>query len=474
LFRSYFLLPKKPHIFDRRAILFSPGVKKTLETIRDKFSTHFGFQMVLANISWLFLDKILRMTVGLFVVAWVARYLGPMRFGLLNYSIALVGLFLALAKLGLDGIIVRDIVRTPEDSDDILGTSFALKLGGSILLLAAACLAASLLRPGDRVILTMTFLVALGYLLKTFETIEFFFRAKVKSKYAVLAGSGAFLFNTAFRIILILTGGGVVLFAAATTLEAMTWAFGLVLAYRYYGRKLTDWRVNFKTGRRLLAESWPAFLSIIFAHIYLQVDQVMLGQMISDSAVGLYGAVVRISTAWYFFAMAVTWSVQASVVRAKERGEQFYATRMQDLFTSMALTSYAIALPIAFLARPLMNIIFGPSYLQAAPVLSIHILASVFVFVGVSRGLYVTNESLYKFDMVSNMSAAIANVLLNLFFIPRYGIIGAAWATLISYFLTFVGTSFLHPATRGIFRMQVRSLLLLDVKRFLSRKQVNS
>jgi PST family polysaccharide transporter len=121
-----------------------------------------------------------------------------------------------------------------------------------------------------------------------------------------------------------------------------------------------------------------------------------------------------------------------------------------------------------------MNIIFGPSYLQAAPVLSIHILASVFVFVGVSRGLYVTNESLYKFDMVSNMSAAIANVLLNLFFIPRYGIIGAAWATLISYFLTFVGTSFLHPATRGIFRMQVRSLLLLDVKRFLSRKQVNS
>ena len=196
--------------------------------------------MVLANISWLFLDKILRMTVGLFVVAWVARYLGPMRFGLLNYSIALVGLFLALAKLGLDGIIVRDIVRTPEDTDDILGTSFALKLGGSILLLAAACLAASLLRPGDRIILTMTFLVALGYLLKTFETIEFFFRAKVKSKYAVFAGSGAFLFNTAFRIILILTGGGVILFAAATTLEATIWAIGLVLAYRSYGRKLSN------------------------------------------------------------------------------------------------------------------------------------------------------------------------------------------------------------------------------------------
>jgi Na+-driven multidrug efflux pump len=102
-----------------------------------------------------------------------------------------------------------------------------------------------------------------------------------------------------------------------------------------------------------------------------------------------------------------------------------------------------------------------------------HILASGFVFMGVSRGLYVTNESLYKFDMVSNMTAAIANVLLNLLFIPRYGILGAAWATLISYFLTYVGTSSLYPPTRDIFRMQVRSLLFLDVKRFLSRKQLN-
>lgn len=428
--------------------------------------------MVLANISWLFLDKILRMTVGIFVVAWVARYLGPMRFGLLNYSIALVGLFLALAKLGLDGIIVRDIVRTSVEADKLLGTSFALKLAGSVLLVVAACLAATLLRPGDRIILTMTFLVALGYLLKPFEIIEFFFRAEVKSKYAVFAGSGAFLFNAAFRIILILAGGGVILFAAATTLEAAIGTVGLILAYRYYGRRLTDWRINFQTGRRLLAESWPAFLSVIFAHIYLQVDQVMLGQMISDSAVGLYGAAVRVSTVWYFIPMAVTWSVQASVVRAKERGELFYATRMQDLFTTMALTAYAISIPIAFLARPFVRLVFGPDYFQAAPVLSVHILASVFVFIGVSRGLYITNESLFKFDMLSNMTAAIANVLLNLLFIPKFGIMGAAWATLISYSITYVGTSCLYHRTRGIFRMQVRSLLLLDMVRFLSRKQV--
>ena len=194
----------------------------------------------MANIGWLFLDKILRMTVGLFVVAWVARYLGPLRFGLLNYSIALVGLFLALAKLGLDGIIVRDIVRAPDEADEILGTAFALKFAGSVLLIIAACLAASLLRPGDKIIFLMTFLVALGYFFKPFETIEFFFRAEVKSKYAVFAGSGAFLLTAALRIALVLAGSSVIFFAAATILEAAAGAAGLIIAYHYFGKRVSS------------------------------------------------------------------------------------------------------------------------------------------------------------------------------------------------------------------------------------------
>lgn len=63
------------------------------------------------NTSWLFGEKILRMAVGLFVGVWLARYLGPEQFGLFSYAQSFVGLFIAIATFGLDGIVVRETVK---------------------------------------------------------------------------------------------------------------------------------------------------------------------------------------------------------------------------------------------------------------------------------------------------------------------------------------------------------------------------
>lgn len=73
-----------------------------------RFTLHPGFRRYFVNTSWLFAEKILRMVVGLIVGVWVARYLGPERYGLLNYAMSFVGLFSAIATLGLDGIVVCD------------------------------------------------------------------------------------------------------------------------------------------------------------------------------------------------------------------------------------------------------------------------------------------------------------------------------------------------------------------------------
>ena len=80
------------------------------------------------NTSWLFGEKILRMVVGLFVGVWVARYLGPEQFGLFSYAQSFVGLFTAIAGLGLDSIIVRELVKDESKRDALLGTAFRLKL----------------------------------------------------------------------------------------------------------------------------------------------------------------------------------------------------------------------------------------------------------------------------------------------------------------------------------------------------------
>src|SRR4051812_29342678 len=108
------------------------------DALRAKLAGSSSLQSILHNMGWLFFDKFIRLGSGLFVGAWVARYLGPEQFGLLNFSISFAALFGVAATLGLDGIVVRELVRTPSRRDDVLGSAFALKLaGGAVTLLAA-------------------------------------------------------------------------------------------------------------------------------------------------------------------------------------------------------------------------------------------------------------------------------------------------------------------------------------------------
>lgn len=98
--------------------------------IRVRLEGRTTLQKILANTGWLFIDKTIRMGVGLLVGVWVARYLGPEQFGIYSYALSFTALFSTFATLGLDGIVVRNIVRDPSFKDEILGTAFVLKLLG--------------------------------------------------------------------------------------------------------------------------------------------------------------------------------------------------------------------------------------------------------------------------------------------------------------------------------------------------------
>jgi len=85
-----------------------------------------GFLKYFKNTSWLLVEKLLRIFVGLFVGVWIARYLGPENFGILSYSQSFVAIFSVIATLGLDNIVVRDLLNEKKKINIILGTSFWL------------------------------------------------------------------------------------------------------------------------------------------------------------------------------------------------------------------------------------------------------------------------------------------------------------------------------------------------------------
>jgi O-antigen/teichoic acid export membrane protein len=83
---------------------------------------------IVNNISWLFFDNILRMIVGLSVGVWIVRYLGPEKFGLFSFAMSLTSLFGVIAALGLESVVVRNIVRDPKSASETLGTTAELQL----------------------------------------------------------------------------------------------------------------------------------------------------------------------------------------------------------------------------------------------------------------------------------------------------------------------------------------------------------
>jgi PST family polysaccharide transporter len=415
---------------------------------------------IISNIGWLFADRVLRMGVGLIVTAWVARYLGPQQFGLFNYAGAFVSLFGVLATLGLDQIVVRDMVREPSCKNETLGTAFVLKLLGGILTVAITTGTIFLLRPDEQLTHWLVGIFAAGTIFDAFNTIDFWFQLQVKSKYTVIAKNTAFILITLIRIALLQMQAPLIAFAWALLAENALGAVGLAIAYKVKGQSLLAWRASLLRAKTLLKESWPLLLSGLAIMVYLRIDQIMLGQLADDKAVGIYSAATKISELWYYIPIAIVTSVTPSIVEAKKVSETLYYNKLQKLFNLMAVLAYMIAIPMTFLSKYIVVMIFGQNYVASGGVLSIHIWAALFVFFGWSKGIWIVAEGLTMFSLVATTSGAVMNILLNFLLLPIYRETGAAIATVISYAFVDYFLCMIYPPTQRIGWVMTKALAL--------------
>jgi polysaccharide transporter, PST family len=415
-------------------------------------------QAVLGNTGWLLLDKALRLLVGLAVTAWVARYLGPEQFGLFNYALALIALLAVLANAGLDLVVVRNIVRHPDEVESILGSALLLKALGSAIAVVFALAAAMLLSSGDSRFTWMVVLLALSLPAQALDPIELWFRANLQARHAVIARNGAFLVVSVARVLLIFHEAPLVAFAWAVLLESWLAALGLITAYRLRGGHLLAWRAVARHVHELVQQCWPLLLSGVMVGIYLRIDQVMLGRMLGSEAVGIYSAGIFFSELWYVIPSAIVMSMAPVFAKTREIDPLLYQRQLERLFRWLALASYAAAATMTLISQTLVVLMFGAQYADAAGVLAVHAWTGVFVALGVASSQYLMLEDLNRISLQRTAVGALLNVALNLVLIPRYGPMGAAWATLMSYA---VATLFLvqNEASRRCLKMLLRALL---------------
>ncbi|MCC5665178.1 flippase [Nostoc sp. CHAB 5784] len=424
-----------------------------------QFKSSSGLRAIIANTGWLFADRILRMGASLVVGVWVARYLGVQQYGLFNYILAFVSLFTPIFTLGLDDVVVRHLVRQSSNKDEILGTTFWLKLLGGIASVLLTVSGMFFLGEHETLKIWLVAILAMAGIFRAADTIELWFQSQVESKYTVIAKNIAFLLNSLIKIALILTKAPLLAFAWVTLAEFAMSAIGLLIVYQVKVSSLLLWRWSFSTAKTLLKESLPLIFSGFAIMIFMKIDQVMLGQMTGNNEVGIYSAAVRISEIWYFIPAAIVSSVAPSIYAAKEKSESLYYQRIGQLLRLLTCISFAIALPMTFLSGKIIMVMFGNGYAEAGPILAIHIWTSLFVFMGLATSPWFIAEGLNHVSLGKNLFGAILNIILNFLLIPKYAGFGAAIATIISQAAAAFVCNAFDSRTQKIFKIQVRSLI---------------
>lgn len=414
----------------------------------------------------MFAEKVVRTLIAFFIGIYIARYLGPNQYGLLNYAISFAGLFASFANLGMDQIVVRELVKFPDKRDVILGTVFRLKIIGSFVAIVLVTITAYLINEPSYNLLLIV-IISFTTIFQSIGVVELFFQSRVEAKKNVYAQSSSFFIISIIKFLLIIFKQPLLFFAIVHLFEFVLLAVGYYIVYRASNYSFSNWKYNKVTAMNLFMDSWPLVLSGVVIIIYMKIDQVMIKNLMTVTDVGYYAVAVKLCEAWYFVSITVSASLLPAIVNAKAINESLYLSRLQKLYDILAAIAIAIAIPVTIFSDFIINILFGSQFQPAASVLSIYIWAALATFLGVASSQYLISENLTKLAFFRTLLGMIVNIVLNLILIPIYGINGAAVATLVSFSVS-VFAIYFDKKSRLQFFMMMRAILLTNVVKYFS------
>jgi O-antigen/teichoic acid export membrane protein len=411
------------------------------------------------NTSWLFAEKFLRMVVGLFIGVWVARYLGPDKFGLLSYAHSFVGLFTIFATLGLDEVVVRELVKDESRRDSLVGTTFWLKLFGAFLVLLVLAFAINF-TSNDVDTHILVFIIASATIFQSFNIVDFYFQSKILSKFVAYANFISLFISTIVKIALILSHASLLAFAWVVLFDSFVLACGFI----YFFLKHSTFRIKYlifykSTAIDLLKDSWPLIFSGGVLMIQARIDQVMIKEMLGSLEVGYYSVAMRLIEAVAFIPMLLKSSLYPSIQSAKIQSKALYQDRLLNFYRINFLFFLVLAIPIFIFAEPIIVLLFGIEYQPAGVLLALLSIRLFFANMGVARGTYIVTENLMKFSMLTMILGTIVNIYLNYVLIPNYGARGAIVATIVSFFTTIYLVDIFYSKTRHNVILQVKSII---------------
>jgi O-antigen/teichoic acid export membrane protein len=396
-----------------------------------------------SNSLWLLAEKAIFLIISFGVSFLLARHLQPELFGTLNFLLAAVSVLMPVIALGLNSLVSRELMHRADDTVSILGSAIGLRLLAGLLVAAVAVLAThQLLPPTEWALFSILVVASIG---QGFFVIDFWLQAHSANRYGVIVRLAVLVLVSVARLIAIYFDSGVDVFVYLLCAEWLLLAFSYFQVYRRYGGAFTKLAPTWPEAAHLLRQSRWLWFTAIAAIIVLKIDQLMLAHLINDQAVGIYAAAARLSEVWYLLPVALMTGYFPQLLAAKQAGPEDYNRTLQQLCDFLLCAGFAAAVFITLTADYLVPLLYGQAYIESVEVLVIHVWAGVFFFTSalVSRWLLIEDALIAAFYVQA--VGAVANVGLNFWLIPKYGVVGAAIATLLSAFVSGYIVLLFHP-----------------------------
>lgn len=417
---------------------------------------------IVSNAGWLISGKIIQMVISLFVGILSARYLGPGNYGVLSYATAYTTFFAAFCNLGINSVIVKELVDNKDKDGEVLGTAMGLRIISSILSAFTIVGISCVLDAGETVTITVVALCSIGTVFHVFDMYNYWFQARLESKKTAIASLVGYSFTAAYKLILLITGKPVEYFALATSVDYICIALILFGFYRKAGGSKLSFSWNY--GKQLLSKSYHFILPGIMVSIYGQTDKIMLKQMINEESVGYYATAIAICNMWCFVLSAIIDSMVPPIMQAYNEDKNKFIRNNKILYSIVFYVSSFVSVMFMIFGSLAIKILYGEAYLPAIGPLKIVTWYTAFSYLGVARNAWVVCENKQKYLKYIYIAAAISNVILNCIFIPTFGASGAAFASVIAQFVTvMIVPMFIKPLRENTI-MLVEAILFKGLK----------
>lgn len=407
------------------------------------------------NAWYIIIGKVIQMAFSLVVGMLTARYLGPSNYGLINYAGAYTGFFSAFCTLGINDVIIKELIDHPDQNGIVLGTGLGLRAISSFFSAILIIITSLVLDAGEKTTILVVALASIGMIFHVLELFNFWFQSRLESKISTIATLIAYIISSLYKISLLIRGKPVAYFALVSSIDYLCLG---IIEYRVYKKKGGDnlsFSLNY--GKELFNKSKHFILSGLMVAIYGQTDKLMLKPLMGEAEVGYYSTAVTLSGIWCFVLTAIIQSVYPSIMEAiKSNNEDLFKKRNIQLYSIVFYLSMFVSLIISVFSKSFIQILYGENYLPASNPLRIITWYTAFSYLGVARNAWIVAKNKQKHLFIIYAISAGANIIMNIILIPQWGASGAAVASLIAQIFTiFIAPLFISD-------IKENSLLMLE------------